>query len=298
MKNKAIIAHLSALITIFIWGITFVSTKVLLEGFKPVEILFFRFVIGLAALYIVYPHKSAEKGYLSYHFKSFFHKPLFIFAGLFGVCFYYLLENIALTYTFASNVGIIVSASPFFTAILARLIIKGEEKLSYNFFIGFILAILGIFLISSNGQGVNFNPVGDLLALFAAICWAIYSILIKKISHFGYSTIYTTRRVFLYGILFMIPALFIFDFKLDLIRFYNPIYLLNILFLGLGASALCFATWNYALKVLGAIKTSVYIYMVPVITVVASILILSERIGLKGSIGIILTLLGLFISKR
>ena len=98
--------------------------------------------------------------------------------------------------------------------------------------------MLGIGLISFNGASLQLNPIGDLLALLAAFLWACYSILTRKISSFGYNTILTTRRVFFYGILFMIPALFLFDFELDLSRFANMTYLLNILFLGLGASAL------------------------------------------------------------
>lgn len=139
--------------------------------------------------------------------------------------------------------------------------------------------------------------MGDILALIAAFVWACYSILTKKISSYGYPVILTTRRTFFYGILFMIPTLFFFDFKMDLSRFENLSYLFNILYLGLGASALCFVTWNFAVKVLGAVKTSVYIYMVPVITVVTSVLILHEKVTLWSGIGTILTLVGLFLSE-
>ena len=204
-QNKAT-GHLSALLTILIWGTTFISTKVLLVDFQPVEILFFRFVMGLLALLIVYPHRmkgTTRKQELT-----------FVVAGLCGVCLYYLLENIALTYTMASNVGVIISVAPFFTAILSHLFLKQDEKLRANFFIGFVVAMAGIALISFNGSTLQLNPVGDLLALLAAFLWACYSILTRKISSFGYNTILTTRRVFFYGILFMIPALFMFDFKL------------------------------------------------------------------------------------
>lgn len=210
---------------------------------------------------------------------------------------YYLLENIALTYTLASNVGVIISVAPFFTAILTHLFLKGEEKLRPNFFIGFVVAMAGIFLISFNGSKLELNPAGDLLALLAALVWACYFVLTKKISGYGYNTILTTRRVFFYGILFMIPALFLFDFKLELTRFADPVYLFNIVYLGLGASALCFVTWNFAVKVLGAVKTSIYIYMVPVITVGTSVLILHEKITMLASIGTVLTLAGLFLSE-
>lgn len=140
--------------------------------------------------------------------------------------------------------------------------------------------------------------MGDFLALMAAFIWACYSILTRKISGFGYHTILTTRRVFFYGILFMIPALFLFDFRLGLLRFMNPVYLLNIIYLGLGASALCFVTWNFAVRMLGAVKTSVYIYMVPVITVVTSILILHEQITPMAAIGTAFTLMGLLLSEN
>lgn len=289
MENKRTTGHLAALLTIIIWGTTFISTKILLVDFQPVEILFFRFSMGLLALLVIYPHRL--KGTNGRQ------KLTFAAAGLCGICLYYLLENIALTYTLASNVGVIISVAPFFTAILTHLFMKEEEKLRANFFLGFVVAMAGIFLISFNGSKLELNPIGDLLALLAALIWACYSVLTKKISSYGYNTILTTRRVFFYGILFMIPALFLFDFQLEPGRLTNPTYLLNIVYLGLGASALCFVTWNFAVKVLGAVKTSIYIYMVPVITVVTSMLILHERITVLAGVGTILTLAGLFLSE-
>ncbi len=288
MENKNTTGHLSALLTIIIWGTTFISTKVLLTDFQPVEILFFRFIMGLLALLVVYPHRLKKvTGKQEFTFAA---------AGLCGICLYYLLENIALTYTMASNVGVIISVAPFFTAILTHLFIKGEEKLRVNFFLGFAVAMVGIFLISFNGSKLELNPMGDLLALLAALVWACYSVLTKKISSYGYNTILTTRRVFIYGILFMIPALFLFDFELEFARFRNPVYMLNIVYLGLGASALCFVTWNFAVKVLGAVKTSIYIYMVPVITIVTSVLILKEPLTILSVIGTLLAIVGLFLS--
>ena len=288
MENKNIQGHLSALLTIFIWGTTFISTKILLVDFQPVEILFFRFVMGLIVLLLVYPRRL--KG------TSKQHELTFAAAGLCGICLYYLLENIALTYTMASNVGVIISVAPFFTALLSHLVLK-EEKPKANFFIGFAVAMAGIFLISFNGSKLELNPTGDLLALLAALIWACYSVLTKKISGYGYHTILTTRRIFCYGILFMIPTLFLFNLKLELARFANPVYLFNIIFLGLGASALCFVTWNFAVKVLGAVKTSIYIYMVPVITVITSVVILHEEITALAAVGTVLTLAGLLLSE-
>jgi drug/metabolite transporter (DMT)-like permease len=289
MENKNTLGHMSALITILIWGTTFVSTKILLLDFQPLEILLYRFVMGLLILLSVYPHR------LKINDKK--QEIMFILAGLCGVCMYYLLENIALTYTMASNVGVIISIAPFFTAMLTHLFMKGEGKLRVNFFAGFIIAMIGICLISFSGTRYQINPLGDMLAVLAALVWAFYCLLTKKISTFGYHTIQTTRRIFAYGILFMLPMLFLFDFKVDVKRFLNPVNLFNIVFLGLGASALCFVSWNYAVKVLGAIRTSIYIYMVPVITVATSMIILKEKITGAVIIGTVFTLTGLFISE-
>ena len=280
---------MAAALTILIWGTTFISTKILLEAFQPVEILFFRFVLGFLALMLIYPRRLKWAGYRQ--------ELTFAAAGLCGVCLYYLLENIALMYTLASNVGVIISIAPFFTAILTHLFVKNEEKLRAQFFMGFFLAILGICLISLNGSELELSPKGDLLAVGAAFVWACYSILTRKIGSFGYPTVPSTRKVFFYGILFMVPALFFFEFQFDLRRMADPVCLGNMLYLGLGASALCFVTWGYAVKQLGAVKTSVYIYMVPVITVVTSAIVLGENITWPACIGTLLTLAGLFLSE-
>lgn len=288
--RKEIQGHLLALMTVFIWGTTFISTKLLLESITPIEILFLRFTIGFLVLLLVYPHRLRVRESRQ--------ELYFAAAGLCGVTLYFLLENIALTYTFASNVGVIVAIAPFFTAIFAHLFLDGE-KLRVQFFVGFGAAVAGIILISFNGSSnLQLNPLGDILAVSAAVVWAAYSVLTKKISGFQYNTIQATRRIFFYGLVLMIPALFVFGFNPNPAELTRPGNLFNILFLGLGASALCFVTWNSAVKLLGAVKTSVYIYMVPVITVVTSIIVLHEKITGISVLGIVLTLAGLLISEK
>ncbi len=288
MDKKTVTGHTTALITIVIWGTTFISTKILLEDFTPIEILFFRFLLGLIVLMVIYPK------YLRIKDKK--QELTFAAAGLCGICLYYLLENIALTCTMASNVGVIISVAPFFTAVLSHVFLKTEEKLKVQFWIGFIAAMAGICFISFSGTKLELNPAGDILAVAAAFIWAVYSLLTRKISGYGYHTIQTTRRIFTYGILFMLPFLVVFDFSLDVQKLVKPECALNLIYLGVGASALCFVTWNYAVKVLGAVKTSVYIYIVPVITVVTSVIVLKEEITGLAGIGIGLTLIGLFLS--
>ena len=201
------------------------------------------------------------------------------------------------TYTLASNAGVIISVTPFFTAILSHIFTK-DEKLRSGFFIGFLTAIAGICLISFNGASrFHVNPLGDLLELGAALAWSSYAVFSRKISRYGYNTIQVTRRTFFYGLVFMIPALFLMDFRPDFSVLGNPALLFNFLYLSLGASALCFVTWNTAVKKLGAVKTTIYIYMVPVVTVAASAIILDEKITWMSALGTALTLAGLAISE-
>ena len=290
MKSKSASGHIAAFVTILIWGTTFISTKVLLRDFSPIEILFIRFLIGYIALWCVFPRRLKVRDKRQEWY--------FMAAGLCGVTLYYLFENIALTYTLASNVGVIISAAPFFTVIFSCLVLH-DRRPGIRFFIGFAVAMSGIAMISfGSGKSLHVNPVGDMLAVAAAALWAVYSILTKKISEFGYATIQTTRRTFFYGLVFMIPVLFIMDFHVSPVQFTSMKTAGNLLFLGLGASALCFVTWNSAVKILGSVKTTIYIYMVPVITAVTAAIILHEELNPVMVCGIALTLAGLFLSEN
>ena len=283
--NARTIGHLAALVTVVIWGTTFVASKVLLERFSPVEILFYRFILGFLALMALCPRR----------FRTTPGQELTLAAaGLCGVCLYFLLETVALTYTMASNVGVLLSTSPFFIAALSRLFLG--EALRARFFAGFAFAIAGICLIGFNGARLELNPLGDLLTLGAALAWGFYSLLTRRIGGFGFNVLQATQRIFLYGLLFLAGSLFFVEARFSPVRLAEPAAFLNIVYLGLGASALCFVTWNLAVNALGPVQTSVYLYLVPVVTVTASSLILGERITGMAALGTGLILTGLALS--
>ncbi|HIZ77772.1 MAG TPA: DMT family transporter [Firmicutes bacterium] len=288
-KERAF-GHMAAVFTILLWGTTFISTKVLLRDLSPIEILFYRFLLGYFALWLVCPKV--------FRLKRLKDELLFMAAGLCGVTLYFLLENIALTYTFASNVSLILSAAPFFTALAAHCFFPGE-RLTSRFFLGFLAAMAGVILITFNGAAVlRLNPLGDLLAVLAAVVWAFYSVCTKKIGVMGFCVVQTTRRIFFYGLIFMIPTLFFFDASWDLSLLKRPENFLNIIYLGLGASAMCFVSWNRAVEILGAVKTSAYIYATPIVTIITARLILDESLTPLALVGTGLILLGLFLSER
>jgi len=288
--DRRTLGHLAALFTITNWGTTFIATKILLRAFTPAEILVFRFMLGVAALYAACP-RLLRVG-------SWRRELCFAAAGLTGVCLYYLMENIALTYTTAANAGVIVASSPLFTALFAWKAGMGDGRPSKRFFLGFFTAMAGICLISfPSGAELSLNWKGDLLCVGAAAVWGVYSLLVRHISTFGYSVLQTTRRTFIYGLLFMFPAVLLMDFRWDLARLADPAYLGTFLYLGIGACALCFVTWNVAVDRLGPVRTSVYLYLAPVITLACSALILREPLTAASFAGAALTLLGLVISQ-
>ena len=286
--NKKILGHIAALLCAIIWGTTFISTKVLLRSFTPVEILLIRFVLGFAALTVVRPRRL--------HLQSRSHEWYFVGAGLTGCMLYYLMENVSLSYSTASNVGVIVSSAPLFTALFTAICFR--ERLRPSFFLGFCAAIAGIGLISfGGGDAVRVNPIGDVLALIGAIAWGVYSVLCRKLSEYNYPTLEMTRHIFFYGVLFMLPVAWFQGFSPAPAALCQPVNLLNLAFLSFCASALCFVTWNTAVKRIGAIRASVYIYLSPVITVVCAALFLSEHITRRSLLGTILVVLGLLLSE-
>lgn len=289
MKNKKLFLNLLALITVIIWGTTFISSKILLNTLTPLEVMFYRFVIAYVLLLLLHPkfHKV----------KSLKEEVLFLISGITGGSLYFLTENTAVKISQVSNVGLIVATAPIITALLAHFFTKGE-KLNKNLVIGFLIAISGVFLVMFNGNFVlKLNPSGDLLALAAALCWSIYSIITKK---FGdkYNYLYLTRKIFFYALLTMIPFLFTSQFNFNISKLLDFNIGINLLFLGVIASSICYVVWNYTVANLGVVKTNNYIYLVPAVTLIFSILILHENITTCSMIGALLIFCGVYVSEK
>ena len=288
MMNKQLLGHILACGTQIMWGATFVSTKVLLNYFQPVEILFIRMLLAVIALFVIDPHplRLGDRR----------RELAFAGAGLTGLVLYFLLENTALTMTYASNVGIIVACAPFFVAVMVGISFK--EKQGKNFYIGFVIAIAGVIMVSVSGkQSFHLNPFGDFLAFLAMISWGAYSAIVKKISEWDYPIVAVTRRIYFYGVILLLPVLLYEEDGWNLNAFREPTVIANLLFLGLCASALGFFLWNLATGWIGAVKTSLYIYVSPIVTVVLSMFVLHEKMTVFSVIGSVCILIGLMISQ-
>ena len=223
---------------------------------------------------------------------------LLLVLGILGGSLYYLAGNRALELTQTSNVALLACLSPLLTMGFGRFFLKSEAPKNPYLLKGSLLALGGVFLILFNGRYILFlNPLGDFLSLLAALSWAFYMILLKRLGS-AYSMLFITRKVFFYGIVSLLPF-FIQDRQLinwDL--FFLGSVFANLLYLGLIASLVCYFLWNTAVKRLGALRASTYVYFSPVVTMIASALILGETITPLALGGAFLILLGLALAER
>lgn len=293
-RPTLLLGHLLGLGTMIVWGATFSSTKVLLEDFLASEILLFRFTLAFVFLLILRPQALEFRGIKA--------EILLLFAGLTGVCLYFLLENVALYWTSASNASVLVSINPIFTGILGLLVL--HKRLSRYFLLGFLLASVGIVCVVFRGDfSITLSPIGDLLCLLAGIVWSFYTIILDKVFVIfkGQSPLLITRKVFFYGICFTLPFTIFGIIErgiFPLHRFVEIQNLLNLLFLGFVASALCYLSWNAMMKILGVYQASAYIYTVPLFGVLTAVLALGEKLDSLIVIGGTLILLGLILSQK
>lgn len=286
-KKHSYLGHICAAVSILIWGSTFISMKVLLAVWNPVEILFYRFLVGYLFLWILRPKYLKLSGRM---------EGVFALSGLTGICLNCLLENTALLFTGASVVSVIVSASPFAVGILAQIFLK--QPLRKSFAAGFVLAIAGVICICISGENDFYlHLTGVLISLGACMVWATYGIFSERINRQGFDAILVTRRLFFYGTLFTFPLYLYFGGTGNLADFRKPQYLGNILYLGIGACAVAYVTWNYAIGTLGTVYTNAYVYFLPVVTILFSVLFLQEKVTLLMAAGTILVLTGLVLSE-
>ena len=288
MKNRqTLTGYLFATFTITVWGSTFISSKTLLAVYTPAQIMLTRFLLAYAMLWLLRPKK------LNCNWKE---EIVFLLLGLSGCSVYFYTENSALTYTLASNVSIIVAAAPIFTAILAHF--AGVERFRSGTLWGFLIAFSGVILVVCNGTFVlKLNPRGDLLALAAALCWAVYSVLIRKLDD-SLDSLLITRRTLFWGILTAIPMVLLEGQPYPTEPLLTPVIAGNFLFLGLIGSGLCFVLWNRAFAYLGVVTTNSFIYVQPFITILVGWVFLREPISPLALVGAGLITAGVVATQR
>jgi len=285
---------------IIAWGLTFASTRSLLSGFSALEIMVLRFIMAWAVLRLMEvlrrPDQTADEASrksAGRRLGKLCDELLFAGMGITGIVAYQFLENCALYYTNATNVAILTSFAPIATAILAR-VFTNDRSLSLPLVIGSLIAVLGASLVALDGaSNLQMRPLGDFMALSAMFSWGAYSVLIDKVNARGYDQITVMRKAFFWSLVIIAPiaiwgtsdaAYHALDgsFRVTLAgkvnaeRFSIPLNWMNILFLGVFASAACFVLWNYACKYLGVVYATICLYLIPIIGVIFAAMFLGE----------------------
>ena len=293
-KMNRLIYHIIAFLVVAVWGTTFVYTKLLLmAGLTAAQIFVLRFIIAYVML-LVYSLTRKQFRWFSRMWQD---ELLMVGLGITGGSLYFLTENSAMIYTTTTNTSLIVCMCPLFAALLIALFFR-SQRLHGLQIVGTVMAAIGVAVVVLNGRFVlHLSPLGDTLAFAACLCWAVYSLLMIP-AGMRYNSLFITRKVFFYGLVSMIPYFMVYPEVPELSVVLRTDVLLNILFLGCVASMLCYLTWNWVIKKLGAVVATNYVYFNPVVTVLFAWLILSERITVYFLMGTALILTGLYFCNK
>ena len=303
MAKNRFLFHLLTLAVVAVWGVTFVSTKMLIgAGMHPAAIFFIRFVMAYAGIWVLTLTKKKPVKTWSNSRKD---EWVFVFLGITGGSLYFLTENTALAFTQATNVAFLVCVAPLFTALMTlayKRLFRGrfadgleDVRVGFPLIGGTVLAIAGMAMVIFDGTRLQVSPKGDLLALGAALCWALYSLFMSQMTE-RYGAVFATRKVFFYGLLTIIPFLGQTGASFSPAVLSQPVVYTNLLFLGLIASLACFIAWNRVMVKLGNVTATNYVYLNPVFTLITAMILLGERMTLVSGLGSAAILAGVVLS--
>ncbi|MBN2219507.1 MAG: DMT family transporter [Kosmotogaceae bacterium] len=268
--------------TAVIWGGSYIFTKVAVNSLPPMLLAFLRFAIAIA---ILFPISSNRRG----SFNTVDHKNAAL-AGLSGITFYFFFENYGLTMTNPADASLIVSTAPILTILLYDLIRKKYDPVEY---LGGLVAFSGLSVIIYSGRFADGSSViGNLFSFGAAVSWAAYTYFYEKIHN---SSIWTTLEIMLWGLLFSAPFALseIFLFKKPVVFSFSAVS--GILFLGIFASALGYIMWNKGIDLWGGKAATLWVYTIPVFTVIADIVFLGNSPSMLFIVGSALVAAGMLL---
>jgi len=288
-------ALLSIIACVLLWGFSFISIKESLPVFPPMTLGAVRFAIAIVVLFLMYRFSKEWQG-ANKELKS--DMPLLIGSGFAGVTFYFFFENNGVLRVTASEASIITAAIPVLTMIADWLVAKlsfhdNAPRLTWLSWLGAFISIAGVAFVA----GVSFSISGSISGYVymggAALCWVGYSLLTRPLFDRKRSRLYIVFWQNFFGFLGLLPFAML-EYK----NWGNPTLpvMLHVVFLALGCSALGYWLYAHAMEVLGVSVTSVFINLIPVVTVISGFLVLHERLTLLQGAGAVLVLAGVYLT--
>lgn len=274
------------------WGGSFIANAIALKSIGPIEIAALRFFIAAPLLALV---TLAWKG------KEIFRIDLkdlgiLIIMALTGVTLQYVIQVTAQNYTTAINASLLINTSVFFILFLSAMFLS--EKLSLNKILGAVIGFGGVALLVSGGDlslDLGSHAIGDLMILVCAMLWSVYSIYGKKIAT-KYHPLTVLNYLFILGTIGILPFYLLTPHQ-------NPATIPlpvigAIIFLSIFCSIIAYLVYNIALEKMEASRVAVFIYLVPMSTIVLAWLILGESMTIPSIIGGIAVCAGMYIAER
>ncbi|MGB4585772.1 MAG: DMT family transporter [Rectinemataceae bacterium] len=283
MKKQATFVPLAGLAVAVIWGLTFLSTKVAVVELKPMTLALLRFVI---ATILLPPIAWFSKTTLSISWKD---APLIAASGFMGITLYFFFENNGIMRLSASESSIIVGTIPILTLLTDLVVYRRKIKPAVT--AGIFLSFGGVALIVARSEAAIASPAGYFYMIGAAVAWVVYTFITKPLGG-KYSLLSITFWQIFFGMLGCIP--FAVAEGQDIGHLSFSIWL-NVAFLGVLASALGYWLYVIVLDKLGASRSSVYINLIPVVSIVASFILLGERLAPLQLIGGATAIAGVYL---
>lgn len=289
VSKSVVAASLFATVAIGFWGISFVSAKAVIDKLDPFTLLVSRFGIGATFLLVLILLKKEYSLRLPIRYI-----PHVIVLSIIGVFVHQLLQASALLTIDASSAGWLITFSPVFTVFLSMLFLHEKMTLSKGF--GIIIAICGVLLITTTGTGKSFSfsfQIGYVLMVLSTLNWAVYSVLLKKL-RVPLPALVLTFYISFIGFMLTLPFLVKQRGweKFELLEYPEWGHLI---FLGIFVSGVGYWYWGKALEVLEASKVSVFIYLEPVFTVIAAVILLHEKVKITSVTGGLIIIIGVIL---
>lgn len=268
-----------------IWGLTFLSIKVAVRELGPMTLAAARFVIACMIISVI---ARLTRQPLSIRAKD---APLMALGGLIGVTFYFWCENNGVMLLSASEASIIVGTIPIITLILETIVYRSSPGLRVWTGVGLSFAGVAVMVVGGASGGGTSSPAGYLFMAGAALSWSVYSFVTKPVSA-RYPQLTVTFWQLLFGTLACLPLA-----ALEApLAFPSLAASLNVVFLGVFGSALGYWLYVVMLEHLGASRSSVFINLIPVVSVAASFVILGERLSIRQAAGGLVAIAGVFLA--
>ena len=278
-----LIKYWKPIAAVIFWGVSFIATKIALDELVPLTIIFLRLILAVIFLTAIAVYTKRD---FSVNLKN--HGGILILALV--AVFHLWIQVTGMQYTTAAKTGWIIGTAPVFMALVGFAAFK--ESLTILKTTGILIAFFGLILLISHGDLSSIDLIsnkGDFLILASAFTWAVYSAVNKKIS-----LTYPPMMTILF--LFLMMAIIISPFTINDAAVQSVIHLsavswVSILFLGILCSGAAYVMWASALKEMESAKVGAFLYFEPFVTVIASWIILNEKITLLMIFaGIVITL--------